>query len=56
MPVKGQTDKEVLINRINSAEAEAEAHTSEAEGGNSAAKRIDAMTLTMKTWANFTLR
>jgi len=55
MPLKGHTAK-VPINRINGADAEAEAHTSEAEGGNSAAKGTDATTLKMKTWAHLTLR
>jgi len=42
-------NKEVPINRINGAETESEAHTSEAESGNSAAKGTDATTPTMKT-------
>jgi len=43
-PVEGHTDKEVLTTCTNGAAAEAEGH-SEAEGGNSAAKGTDAMTL-----------
>jgi len=41
--VEGHMDKEVPINPTNGAAAEAEAHTSEAESGNIAAKRTDAM-------------
>jgi len=50
------TDKEVPINRTNGVEAEAKAHNSEAEDGNSTAKRTDATTPTMKTRAHLTLR
>jgi len=52
-PVEGHTDKEVPINRINGAEAEAEAHISEAHSGNSAAKRTDATISTMKNTGSF---
>jgi len=56
MPLERHTDKEVPINRVNDAEVEAQAHTSEADGGNSTAKGTDATKATMKTRAHLTLR